>query len=140
MRNLILSTILMLMTSCTGFNQQTKNESGKDARAKVLVYFFHGTHRCTGCINAEKATVDVLNKLYKEQQDKGIITFRSVNIEESQNKALAEKYQAAWNMLLIVPSDNESGRMELTEQAFMYGTSPNELEPYLKAAIDPLLD
>jgi hypothetical protein len=104
-----------------------------------MVYFFHGTHRCTGCINAEKATLAVLNELYKDQQDEGIIAFQSVNIEEPQNKALAEKYQAAWNMLLFVPVGNETGKVELTEQAFAYGSDPEGLKPYIRAALDPML-
>jgi len=138
MRNLILPFILILSISCSGYSQQ-QNKSNPEAKAKVLVYFFHGTHRCTGCINAEKATVSVLNDIYKSQQDKGLIKFQSINIEESQNKTLAEKYQVAWNMLLIVPANNEKNKVELTEQAFTYGTNPEGLKPYIKAAIEPML-
>ena len=139
MRNIILSSILALIAGCTGYNQQT-NDGNSGQSAKVMVYFFHGTHRCTGCINAEKATVAVLNELYREQQDHGIIEFQSVNIEDPKNKALAEKYQVAWNMLLIVPVAGNTDKVELTEQAFTYGTNPEGLKPYIKAAIDPLID
>jgi hypothetical protein len=139
MRNLILFFSFLLIAGCTGYGQQNAGTKETDAKAKVLVYFFHGTHRCTGCINAEKATVAVLNELYKEQQDKGIIKFQSVNIEEPQNKLLAEKYQVAWNMLLFVPVSNETGKVELTEQAFAYGSDPEGLKPYIKAALDPML-
>jgi hypothetical protein len=139
MRNLILSFSILFIGSCTGYSQQNTGKSGNDVQTKVLVYFFHGTHRCTGCINAEKATVAVLNELYKKQQDEGIITFQSVNIEEPLNKSLAEKYQVAWNMLLLVPVSNETGKVELTEQAFAYGSNPEGLKPYIKAALDPML-
>lgn len=139
MRTIFLSVMLMLALSCSNNSQQSK-KINTGSRAKVLVYFFHGTHRCTGCINAEKATVAVLNELYKSQQDKGIIRFQSVNIEEKANKALAEKYQVAWNMVLIVPVANENGKTEITEQAFTYGTNPEGLKPYVKSAIDPLLN
>ena len=138
MRNVLLSIILVLTASCSGFGQQN-NKTDSNAQAKVLVYFFHGTHRCSGCINAEKATVTVLNELYKDQQNKGIIKFQSVNFEEPQYKALAGKYQVAWNMLLIVPSANEKAKVELTEQAFSYGTNPEGLKPYIKSAIDGML-
>ncbi len=138
MRNIFLSLIMLLSVSCSGYSQQN-NKPTIDKKAKVVVYFFHGTHRCTGCINAEKATVSVLNEIYKSHQDNGTIKFQSINIEEAQNKALAEKYQVAWNMLLIVPVSNEKNKVELTEQAFSYGTNPEGLKPYIKAAIDPLL-
>jgi hypothetical protein len=139
MRNIVISLALMLSISSIGYGQQDKIATTTSKQALVLVYFFHGTHRCTGCINAEKATVAVLNDLYKDQQDKGIIKFQSINIEEAQNKALAEKYQVAWNMLLFVPVNNEKGKVELTEQAFSYGTNPEGLKPYIKAVLDPIL-
>jgi hypothetical protein len=138
MKHIVLSMVLVLAVNCTGYSQDT-GKSGSAASAKVSVYFFHGTHRCTGCINAEKATVAVLNELYRAQQDKGIITFQSINIEEPQNKTLAEKYEVAWNMLLIVPASGGKSKVDLTEQAFAYGTNPEGLKPYLKKAIDPLL-
>ena len=138
MRNILLSTILLVAVSCSGYSQQDNKTSSGD-QAKVLVYFFHGTHRCTGCINAEKATVAVLNDLYKSHLDQGIIKFQSINIEEPQYKELAEKYQVAWNMLLIVPSSDDSKKTELTEEAFAYGTNPEGLKPYIKTAIDPIL-
>jgi hypothetical protein len=128
MKKLFLLTLVMVAFSVAGFSQ-----------ARVSVYFFHGTHRCSGCINAEKATLQVLNSVYKTQQEKGIIKFQSVNIEEEQYQDLAKKYEVAWNTLLIVPAGNEKGKVDLTEQAFAYGTNPEALKPYLTAAIDPLL-
>ena len=139
MKNIILSAILILAVGCSGYSQQDKKTTNTDKQAKVMVYFFHGTHRCTGCLNAEKATVAVLNELYKTQQDKGILKFQSVNFEESQHKALADKYQIAWNALLFIPVSNEKGKVELTEQAFTYGTNPAGLKPYIQKALDPML-
>lgn len=138
MKNIILLFAFIFCMTCNGYNQQNR-KSNSTVPVKVMVYFFHGTHRCTGCINAEKATVSALNKLYKSQQEKGIIKFQSLNIEESKNKSLAEKYQVAWNMLLIVPSNSKKKKVELTEQAFSYGTNPEGLIPYIKSAIEPML-
>src|SRR5512133_352035 len=114
MNKLYLLSILLIALYATGFSQQNKTQTATAAR--VSVYFFHGTHRCSGCINAEKATVAVLNSVYKTQQDKGLIKFESVNIEENKYKELAEKYQVAWNTLLIVPEGNDKGKVDLTEQ------------------------
>jgi hypothetical protein len=137
MNKLYLLSILFIALYATGFSQQNKTQTVTAAR--VSVYFFHGTYRCSGCINAEKATLAVLNSVYKTQQDKGLIKFESVNIEENKYKELAEKYQVAWNTLLIVPEGNDKAKVDLTEQAFAYGTNPEGLKPYLTAAIDPLL-
>jgi len=41
--------------------------------------------------------------------------------------------------LLFVPVKDEKGKVELTEQAFTYGTNPDGLKPYIKSALDPML-
>jgi hypothetical protein len=130
--------LLVFSFLSAGYGQQKEDTKG-NTQAKVMVYFFHGTHRCTGCLNAEKATIAVLNELYRTQQEKGIIRFQSVNIEEEQNKALAERFEVAFNMLLIVPSADPARKVELTEQAFAYGTNPGELKPYIQSVIDPII-
>ena len=139
MKNLIF-VIAILVAGCNSFSQQNNSNQSTSDKAKILVYFFHGTHRCQGCINAEKGTVDALNALYKPQLDNGTIKFESINVEESQNKALAEKYEAAWNKLLFVKNDNSNQMVELTEQAFANGISnPDEMNKLVKATVDNLL-
>ncbi len=139
MKNLILAFAFVIM-GCNGFAQQSNSKSSITKNAKVLVYFFHGTHRCQGCINAEKGTVNALNALYKAQLDNGTIKFESINVEESQNKALAEKYEAAWNKLLFVKNDNSGQTVELTEQAFSYGIgNPKEMNKLVKSTVDKML-
>jgi hypothetical protein len=131
----LLFVFAIMLYGCSGYSQQ-KNV-GTSTTAKVQVYFFHGTNRCSGCLNAEKASVQVLNELYKDQLEKGIIAFESVNIEEDKNKALAEKYEVAWNMLLFVKSDGT--KKELTQQAFSYGSNPEALKPLIKTTVDEML-
>ena len=133
--------LLLLLFSCTGFSQTDSKQNTDDGKQspKMYVYFFHGTHRCTGCINAEKATVTVLNSLYKTELANGTIVFESVNIEEEKNKALAEKYEVAWNLLLFVKNDGSGTKKELTQQAFAYGSDPDGLKPVVKATVDDML-
>jgi hypothetical protein len=139
MKNLILA-ITFMFVGFNSFGQQNKNSSSVSKNTKVLVYFFHGTHRCQGCINAEKGTVNALNALYKAQLDNGTIKFESINVEESKNKALAEKYEAAWNKLLFVKNDQSGQTVELTEKAFAFGIdNPNEMNKIIKLTVDKML-
>ena len=139
MKNLLIAVSLIL-TGCNGFSQNT-NVNTKSTEAKVLVYFFHGTHRCQGCLNAEKGTVNALNELFKTQLENGTIKFQSINVEENQNKVLAEKYEAAWNKLVFVKNNDPGKPVDLTEQAFAYGTSnPKELNKIVKETVDKMLD
>jgi hypothetical protein len=139
MKNLILAFALLLV-GCNSYSQQKNTGTIAAKDAKILVYFFHGTHRCTGCINAEKGTVNALNTLYKTQLANGTIKFESLNVEESKNKALAEKYEAAWNKLIFVKNDKSGQTVELTEKAFAYGiNNPAEMNKLVKATVDNML-
>ena len=139
MKNLVLAFVF-LVAGCSSFSQQNNTNTSELKDAKILVYFFHGTHRCQGCINAEKGTVNALNTLYKEQLDKGIIKFESLNAEEPKNKALAEKYEAAWNKLVFVKNDKSGQIVELTQQAFAYGTdNQEEMNKIVKTTVDKML-
>jgi hypothetical protein len=136
----IFFVLTALVIGCNGFSQQKNNNTAVSKDAKVLVYFFHGTNRCLGCINAEKGTVNALNALYKAQLDNGTIKFESLNVEESKNKALAEKYEAAWNKLIFVKNDNKGQIVELTEQAFAYGIdNPDKMNKIVKSTVDNML-
>lgn len=140
MKNLFF-VLTILVFSFNAFSQQNKDNPAVDNKNnKILVYFFHGTHRCMGCINAEKVTVAALNALYKTQLDNGIIKFESINVEEEQNKTLAEKYEAAWNKLIFVKNDQSGQVVELTQQAFAYGSgNQEEMNRIVRSTVDNML-
>ena len=139
MKNLVLAFVF-LVAGCSSFSQQNNTNTSASNDAKILVYFFHGTHRCQGCINAEKGTVNALNALYKAQLDNGTIKFESLNVEEPKNKVLAEKYEAAWNKLVFVKNDKSGQIVELTQQAFAYGTdNQEEMNKIVKTTVDKML-
>jgi hypothetical protein len=87
MKKLLLFSLILTSFNFLGVCQQ-KQKKLSNQKNKIQVYYFHGTRRCSGCINAEKAAVNALNALYKKELDKGIIKFESINIEEDKNKNL----------------------------------------------------
>lgn len=113
----------------------------KEIKPKITVYYFHGTRRCASCMGAEKSTVSALNELYKDKLDKGIIKYTALNLEETQNKALVEKYQIGWSTLLFIKDNNgKEEKVDLTQDAFSYGRSnPEKLKQIIKTTIDKML-
>ena len=107
------------------------------AVTKVEVYYFHYTRRCETCQAVESETLKSVKQLYPEQFKKGLITFKSVNLDEKKNKTLADKCKAEGQSLLVI-SNNK--RADLTEKGFMYAKDqPDKLKAGLKKVIDPLL-
>lgn len=107
------------------------------AATKVEVYYFHYTRRCVTCQAVETETLKSIQQLYPEQYKKGLITFKSVNLDEKTSVALAKKYNAEGQSLLII-SNNK--RTDLTEQGFMYAKNqPDKLKAELNKVIQSLL-
>jgi hypothetical protein len=107
------------------------------AIAKVEVYYFHYTRRCVTCQAVETETLKSIQVLYPLEFKKGLITFKSVNLDEKTSDSLAKKCKAEGQSLLVISG---SKRFDLTEQGFMYAkSSPEKLKAELKKTIDPLL-
>lgn len=111
-------------------------EEVKTKENKTLVYYFHNTHRCATCNAVEDITRKTLHENYKNELEKGIIVFESLNIEEDAHKALARKYQVSGQCLLIIKGDNKE---DLTNEAFLYARSNSKkLQDIIINTIDGL--
>lgn len=107
------------------------------AAAKIEVYYFHYTRRCVTCQAVETETLKSIQKLYPEQYKKGLITFKSVNLDEKGSDVFAKKCKAEGQSLLII---SRNKRVDLTEQGFMYAKSqPEKLTAELRKILQPLL-
>lgn len=107
----------------------TKLKSGETAS----VYYFHYTRRCFTCNEVESQTQKALQELYPQQMKSGIITFTSINLEEKEGKAIADKVSAKGQSLLVVKGNQNT---DLTDKAFMYATTtPARLKTELEKVI-----
>jgi len=105
--------------------------------AKVEVYYFHFTRRCVTCQAVETESQKAIAALYPVQYKKGLISFKSVNLDIKGSEALAAKCKTEGQALLVISGHK---RIDLTEKGFMYAkSSPDKLKGELKKTIDPLL-
>ncbi len=108
--------------------KQASNMSIAAAPAeKVEVFLFHRTQRCRTCIAIGKLAGQTVEERFAPEVLSGKVVFREVNIDEPQNKDLAEKFQASGSALLInavrqgsdnVQEDMEVWRLTGDEAAF----------------------
>ncbi|MFH0761144.1 MAG: nitrophenyl compound nitroreductase subunit ArsF family protein [Bacteroidota bacterium] len=98
------------------------------------VYYFHMTRRCMTCQTVEKVAEQSIKELYPDAVKKGNLTFKSVNIEEKDNKALVKKLKIGGQTLLIV---NGKDRYDITDKGFMYAVNePEKLKAEIKLILD----
>jgi thiol-disulfide isomerase/thioredoxin len=139
----LISFIVLLALNISLFTVNAV-ESAKDdvnmviLAPKVEVYYFHFTRRCGACVAIEEETQKALSQYFPEELKTGIIVFKSINIDESNSKALVEKYKIGGQALIVISGSN---RADLTQQSFMYAQSnPDKFKQIVKSTIDPFLE
>jgi hypothetical protein len=140
MKRVFLVSIAFLVLSLFNVNavKTTNNAVAAVSKtAKVEVYYFHFTRRCATCQAIEAEAQKSITSLYPKQLKSGKITFKSVNLDEKDNKSLAEKCKAEGQALLVISGKK---RFDLTEQGFMYAKSnPDKLKQEIKKSIDSVI-
>jgi len=131
---LIMVSIFSISANC----QKSKAiKTSVSNSAKVEVYYFHFTRRCVTCVAVETESKKAIAALYPSQAKKGLITFKSINLDDKGTETLAKKCDVSGQSLLV-KSGGKS--IDLTEKGFMYAlNSPDKLKAELKKVIDPLL-
>jgi thiol-disulfide isomerase/thioredoxin len=139
--NLFPIVILLIAVSCQNSKiEQTKVENAdslKKAASKLEIVYFHSTNRCKTCNSVENNARKLLEENFSDQMKNGAITFASLNIDEDQNKAIAEKYQIAYSTLLLIDHSTDKEQVtDFTETAFQY--AKNEPEKYISLLKDEI--
>ena len=133
---LLLTLALPILMSCGNAQSQEKQETTVSDNT-ITVYYFHNTRRCATCNAVEEVSKTTVNELYADQVKDGKIKFEEYNVEEDENKELAEKLQVAGQALLIIKG---SERVDLTQVGFMNARStPDVLKEKIKETIDGLI-
>jgi len=69
---------------------------------RIIVYYFHRTIRCVGCINVEEASFETVSNDFEREIGEGILEWRSVNIDEPENAHFIDKYNLYYQELVFV--------------------------------------
>lgn len=135
-----LSFLLLAAVLLTGSLVTSKAAvAGEPARqvAKAVpteVYYFHLSRRCTTCQTVEKVSQEAVTEFFAEAVKKGEVTFKAVNLEDKENKALVKKLKVQGQSLLIV---NGQDQINITDKGFMYAMNePDKLKAEIKAGVE----
>lgn len=120
-------TMLLALVFITACQSQTASKGTTQTSTQLVtgpnrieVIDFHTNHRCKTCLKIEDNTQKLLTTVFLEQFDEGIITFKTVNIDEKENYELAQQFQAAGTALFLnVVKDGSATHIDLTDFAFM---------------------
>ena len=140
MKRIVFFSLILsfLMSSMVSEAQNKKASKAKSTVSnKIEVFYFHYTRRCITCNAVENVTKETIAELYPTQSKSGQITFKSINLDEKENEAIAKKCQSEGQSLLFM---GKGKRVDLTDKGFMYAkSSPEKLKAEIKKTIDTML-
>ncbi|MFC2100512.1 nitrophenyl compound nitroreductase subunit ArsF family protein [Bacteroidota bacterium] len=139
MKTLIISMSLLFLVLPGIYTAKNTHEPSKNPKIKVI--YFHGNHRCYTCKSIEAHTKKTLQTYFANELEKGIITFESINIDEDENKSIAEEYKVFGSSLFIVKiTTNGEEKNNLTNFAFTYGKDEKKFMTEFKKKINDLIN
>ena len=122
----IFTAITLSFSACSG-NAQNNSSDQNEQQTIIQVIDFHSTHRCVTCLSIEKQAKAALDKYYNAEMTSGLIIFKTVNVDEDENYAIAEEFEAAGTALFInVLKNGQSTKIDLTDFAFMNARSDDD--------------
>lgn len=136
-RLLLTLAFIIPFLSCNSQPSNNEVNAKDDSADKIVAYYFHFTARCTTCKTIEAKTKENLEMLYPNQIKEGLITFRSINLDDASGNALAEKLGVSGQTLLLVKGDQ---KINLTNEGFMYAVAkPEKFKEIINEKVDGLL-
>ncbi|MCL2329530.1 MAG: nitrophenyl compound nitroreductase subunit ArsF family protein [Bacteroidetes bacterium] len=100
----------------------------------VNVFYFHGKQRCKTCVAVGDVAKKTVETAFEENEK---VIFYEINISEKANEDLCEKYEVAWNALIIAKGEDF---VEITDQAFATAVeNPQALENLIKEEVNKRL-
>ena len=110
----------------------------KTARAadKVVVYYFHGTHRCPTCLGIQKALEETIEDNFSKESEAGLLVYEALNFEEDKNRALVDKLSVAFSTMVVATQAGETPvQWENAEKLWDLAQDKDALKAYMNEKI-----
>ncbi len=135
---ILLLTVCCCMAACS--KSSKKAATSDKSAAPIEVLYFHSKQRCATCIAIEENTKQVIENSFTDAVKNGELEFRSIDISDPVNEAIADKYEVTWSSLFLVShSDSTETAENLTEYAFANArTAPETFREGLTKKIEDL--
>lgn len=137
---LILLVIIALFCSSSPAEQKTALQRFNRAD-KVIAYYFHGNYRCASCTKMEKYSRDAITMYFDKEIKQGVISFKTVNTDLSENKHFLQDYQLyTKSLVLIAVKNNKTLKWKNLEKTWQHLNSKNDFYKYVQTETRKFLE
>jgi len=104
-----------------------------DSNNKVIVYYFHGTYRCTTCLTIERYSKEALEKYFASELKNKTIEFKPINVEEPENRHYIQDYQLyTRSLVLVLYKDDKQLKWKNLPEVWSYVKDQEKFYLYVK--------
>lgn len=113
----------------------------KIPRGKIVAYYFHGNTRCTTCRMIEDISRIAISNGFPDEINKGILEFRSVNVEEPGKEHFVQDYRLVTRSLVLARiSGEKQERWKNLERVWELVRNPKAFEQYVQDETRTMLE
>ena len=135
-----LPLLLLVFTACQG-QDNSKTIATTATISKIEVIDFYSTHRCVTCEAIEANARYTVENFFPDAVKAGKVEFKTINVDDEKNYAIAEKFEATGTALFInVIKAGKEQHIDLTNFAFAKGRDKAAFSTELKAKINEQLN
>ncbi len=118
----------------------TTAENIDDYPVKVIT--FHSTSRCKLCLTIEATVKETVLTEYKDQLESGKMKLFILNVDNRENRNIAEEYLAFGSALFVSSGNGEQSlTSDITNEAFLYAeANPDRFLDVLRSTINQHLN
>ena len=108
---------------------------------KTIVYYFHGTRRCSNCIKIENYTKEAIEAGYADLLESGRLEFRVINTDEEENRHFNEDYELYTKSVVLVNlADGEQVRWKNLAEIWKLLNKKEEFINYVRRETNYFLE
>jgi hypothetical protein len=82
-------------------NDSAAVEATSEEARKIIAYYFHSTRRCASCRKIESYSAEIIRAAFEGELDQGLLEWRLVNTDESENKHFIKDYELYTKSLVL---------------------------------------
>jgi hypothetical protein len=105
----------------------------------VDVVYFHRTQRCTACLNAGRYTRETIETYFASHLQRGVMSFRELDVQKPENAAVARKYDASGSSLYLGVLMSGIEYLCPIEDIWFYTNNKASFMTFLQKTLTPLV-
>jgi hypothetical protein len=110
------------------------------AEREVVLYYFHGTHRCNTCRTIEAYAQQAIETKFKDELQNGTLQWKTVNTDESANEHFVKDFALVSSSLVVVEmSGGDVVRHDVLQDAWTLVRDEPRFKQYVQKSVHEYL-